>query len=383
MSKKKVAETIIYQEKIPERVVEQLEDGQKVQYFIWDALIKRLSNLHPELLLPVVKEVFGRQYSKEEEITFLSTEYALDTLEKDKSHRLHSIYADLVFRIGKKDVYHLECQIRPNSEMMLRMFEYDVQIAIHHGTERFRDIKTTKVELPRSVIVYLTHTKNTPEMETADLCLPNGTVWKYSIPTLKVQNYSVEEIAEKELYFLIPLTSIRYYSKNTKKQRKDREPSLTQFLGQCIMIITRAINEKKLTGRSGKDILDCFQRGCHYLFTEDEETKKEVQQMLEPYFKLEREIWQEETEERLREEITKQVTEEVTKSVTEEVTKSVTEKVTKSVTEEITDRVMIRTLKKCGVSRENAKKQLIAEYGISEAKAEEKMKLYFEEKNEN
>ena len=52
MGKKKVKETIIYQEQIPEKVMEELEDGQKVQYFIWDALIKRLSNLH---LLAVCK----------------------------------------------------------------------------------------------------------------------------------------------------------------------------------------------------------------------------------------------------------------------------------------------------------------------------------------
>ena len=117
MGKEKVKETIIYQEQIPEKVVEELEDGQKVQYFIWDALIKRLSNLHPELLLPVVKESFGKQYSKDEDITFLSAEYTLDTLEKNKNQRLHSIYVDLVFRIGKIDIYHLECQIRPNAEI--------------------------------------------------------------------------------------------------------------------------------------------------------------------------------------------------------------------------------------------------------------------------
>ena len=151
MSKKKVEETIIYQEKIPEQVVEKFEDGQKVQYCIWDALIKRLSNLHPELLLPVVKEVFGKQYRKEEEITFLSTEYVVDTLEKSKNQRWHSIYADLVFRIGEKDIYHLECQIRPNSEMVLRMFKYDVQIAFQHGTAKAKDIKKIKECIEKGV----------------------------------------------------------------------------------------------------------------------------------------------------------------------------------------------------------------------------------------
>ena len=395
MGKKKVKEAIIYQEQIPEKVIEELEDGQKVQYFIWDALIKRLSNLHPELLLPVVKDVFGKEYQKGEEIVFLTAEYMLDTLEKSKNQRLHSIYADLVFRIGKKDVYHLECQIRPNAEMVLRMYEYDVQIAFQHGVEKFKELKKARLSMPRSVIMYLTHTKYTPDWETIEICLPNGEMWKYSIPTLKVQSYSTEEIAEKELYFLIPLTCIRYYSKEDKKVRKNIEPSLTQFLSQCMIIISDAIKDEKLTGRSGKDILDCFQRACHYLFVEDEQTKKEVQQMLEPYFKLEREIWQEETEERLTEEITKKVTEEVTERVTEEVTERVTEEVTERVTEEVTERVteevterikkqameneirkIIQSLINCEVPESRIKEQLITGCELSEAEAENKLKLY-------
>ena len=364
LGKKKVKETIIYQEQIPEQVIEELEDGQKIQYFIWDALIKRLSNLHPELLLPIVKEVFGKEYAKEEEITFLSSEYVLDTLGKNKNQRLHSIYADLVYRIGKKDIYHLECQIKPNAEMVLRMYEYDVQIAFQHGVERQKDIKKIRLEMPRSVIMYLTHTRYTPDRENMEIILPNDEMWKYSIPILKVQNYSVEEIAEKELYFLIPLTCIRYYSKEEKKVRKNIEPSLTQFLGQCMIIISDAIKKKNLTGRSGRDILDCFQRGCHYLFVKDEETQKEVQQMLEPYFKLEREIWQEETEERLREEITRKVTEEVTERAKKQAIEDVIKKI-------------IQSFKNCGVAEDKIKELLVAEYELLEAEAEEKMKLYF------
>ena len=135
-----------------------------------------------------------------------------------------------------------------------------------------------------------------------------------------------------------------------------------------MIIITEAIKNQKLTGHSGKDILDCFQRGCHYLFANDEETRKEVQQMLEPYFKLEREIWQEETEERLREKITKEVTEAVTK----EVTKEVTEDMTTGAIEKL-----IRSLKDFGGTRENVKKKVMKEYELSETDAEEKMKQYF------
>ena len=100
--------------------------------------------------------------------------------------------------------------------MVLRMCEYDAQIIFQHGVERLKDIKKIRLDIPRSVIMYLTHTRYTPDRENLEIALPNGEMWKYSIPTLKVQNYGVEEIAEKELYLLIPLTSISYYSKEEK-----------------------------------------------------------------------------------------------------------------------------------------------------------------------
>ena len=38
----------------------------------------------------------------------------------------------IVLKIEQKDIYHLECQISPNKEMKVRMYEYDNQIAVLH-----------------------------------------------------------------------------------------------------------------------------------------------------------------------------------------------------------------------------------------------------------
>lgn len=79
--------------------------------------------------------------------------------------------------------------------------------------------------------------------------------------------------------------------------------------------------------------------------------------MIGPAFRFEREIWEEE--------ITEEVTERVTKQVTQQVTQDGIRK-------------MIRSLKNCNVSREDINKQLMIEYGLSETKAEEELKLYFQ-----
>lgn len=62
-------------EGIPERVLQELSEEQQKQYFIWDELIKRLAQLYPPLLLPLIKEIFHKEYPEDASIEFLSSEY--------------------------------------------------------------------------------------------------------------------------------------------------------------------------------------------------------------------------------------------------------------------------------------------------------------------
>ena len=57
-------ETIIYWEGIPEQIIEELSNEQRIQYFIWDEIAKRMAKMFPRSLLPVIKEVFGKEYPK-------------------------------------------------------------------------------------------------------------------------------------------------------------------------------------------------------------------------------------------------------------------------------------------------------------------------------
>ena len=367
MGKKKVKETgikqerIIYKEGIPEQIIEMLDGEVYRQYHIWDEMIKRSLQLHPELILSVIEEKFDKVYAKGVSIEYLTAEYALDSVKEDGRKVFRAIYTDIVLKVASKDIYHLECQISPNKEMKVRMYEYDNQIAVVHRERFMEQIKDEELVLPYSVILYLTHTKNTPDEEKLQVKLPNGDVWKYEIPVLKVQEYSLEEIKSKKLYFLIPLTVIRYYSKTTKKKREKVECSLTHFLNKCIIIVKEAVKNGHITEKTGTDILDFLGKGCYYLFAQDIEALEEVKKVIGPAFRFEREIWEEE--------ITEEVTERVTKQVTQQVTQQV-----------IQDgiRKMIRSLKNCNVSREDIKKQLMIEYGLSETEAEEELKLYFQ-----
>lgn len=91
--------------------------------------------------------------------------------------------------------------------MAIRMFEYDFAIALE---SRRRLGRKFYVEFPRSCVIYLRSTKNTPDVEEVELLLPDGQVCAYRVPTVKVERYTKDSIFEKNLLLLLPFYVMRY-----------------------------------------------------------------------------------------------------------------------------------------------------------------------------
>ena len=66
------------------------------------------------------------------------------------------------------------------------------------------------MEFPRSCVIYLRSTKNTPDVEEVELLLPDGQVCVYRVPTVKVERYTKDSIFEKNLLMLLPFYVMRY-----------------------------------------------------------------------------------------------------------------------------------------------------------------------------
>lgn len=109
---------------------------------------------------------------------------------------------------GTRKRYHLECQSSADGSMLIRMYEYDSQIALQDG--KFEN-DTLVVNFPESAILYLRYTKNTPDKLAVKINTPGG-ILSYYIPTLKVKQYSIDEIFERGLYFIIPFHIFSYES---------------------------------------------------------------------------------------------------------------------------------------------------------------------------
>ena len=167
----------------------------------YDDVYRTMINDCPGLIIPVVNEVFNKQHRAGEEITVFNDNFFLNRQDGDQIERI----TDSNFQIENQK-YHIECQSNPDGSILIRIFEYDTQIALRDATLE-KDILS--VRFPNTALLYLRHNKNTPDIMKIRIEVPED-YCTYNVPVMKVQQYTVDEIFEKKLYFLIPFHIFTY-----------------------------------------------------------------------------------------------------------------------------------------------------------------------------
>ena len=182
----------------------------------YDDVFRTLLTDCTELIIPVVNEIFHTKYTGKEKICLLQNEHFIKLPDGSEQERItdssfeiisdsvtekHSYGQTANFTKGTlRNRYHIECQSSEDGSMIIRMFEYDTQLALENK-ELISNSLT--VRFPDSAIVSLRHTKNTPDSMTITVLTPGGKV-TYSVPVLKIRHYTTNELFEKKLFFLIP-----------------------------------------------------------------------------------------------------------------------------------------------------------------------------------
>ena len=115
----------------------------------YDDSFRTLLNDCRELIIPVVNEVFGENYTGKEEVFFTPNEYFLNQDGGNEEKRITDSSFIIVNDNGKTKRYHVECETNLDTSILIRMFEYDAQIALGDGT---MDRYTFTVSLPNSAI---------------------------------------------------------------------------------------------------------------------------------------------------------------------------------------------------------------------------------------
>ena len=176
---------------------------------IFDDVFRTVIEKMSYLAVPLINEVFHTSYPEDVKITQLRNEHQ----QKDGE-----IITDSCLLIGKK-MYHIECQSTDDTTMAIRMIEYDFAIAVENAEKQGRRYR---IEFPRSCVLFLRSSGNTPDYLEADVIFPDGKTHVYSIPAIKMADYTKDHIFEKNLLMLLPFYIMRY-EKKKHDMRKNLE----------------------------------------------------------------------------------------------------------------------------------------------------------------
>ena len=176
----------------------------------YDSAFKSVVKKCPKLALFLINALFyekglsEEEYTGEERIVLLDKELpGLEdgTLEMDLRIRVHGKTVQL---------YHLECQATQDGAILLRMVRYDIRSALE-GPEYTQ--ASIVVTIDNSGVIFLRSTRNTPEIMSVCLQVPQGQSVSYRIPALRLRDYTLEDLLERKLYLLLPFLFFNYEKK--------------------------------------------------------------------------------------------------------------------------------------------------------------------------
>ena len=165
---------------------------------IFDDVFRTIAQKMPQLLIPLINEVFHTSYSEEEQFEQLRNEHY---------EKYGTVITDSIIRIGGH-IYHLECQSSKDRTMVIRMFEYDISIALEHAS--LGEHAIWEIAFPQSCVLYIRNHRSLPDYHEAIVTFADGQKVRYCVPVLQAKRYTVDRIFEKRLLILLPYHILRY-----------------------------------------------------------------------------------------------------------------------------------------------------------------------------
>ena len=203
----------------------------------YDDVFKSLLYGPGNLVIELINEMFGTHYTREDKITFHQNEF-LSQKEGKKIDDSNFTISSLRF---SKD-YHIECQSYGNGEISVRLFEYDIDIAIDNSTI---EDGTLTVRLPQSGVLFL-RGKGKRSGIKVRLIAPNDKEVSYEVKTLYMRDYTVDDLLEKDLYFLFPYFLFTY-DQSPEMIEKDEE--LRKKFEQDLKKIVKKLKDDQMSGK--------------------------------------------------------------------------------------------------------------------------------------
>ncbi len=173
----------------------------------YDNVFKTMKMKHKRLFVPVINDVFERNYPKNVKVDILPSEgYLTETETTDGSKDIEEQISDFLIRI-ENEVYLLECQSYDDGSMAIRIAEYAFIVARQLASW---DMGHATIPMPRFSIIYVKKTERTPKTTMITFTFPDGQKVDYKSENVILENFTKEKLVEKRLFPYIPFYIARY-----------------------------------------------------------------------------------------------------------------------------------------------------------------------------
>ncbi|MDR2444732.1 MAG: hypothetical protein LBD44_02180 [Spirochaetaceae bacterium] len=186
---------------------------------IFDRSFKQImGSISSRAMVRFINGLFDSNHPLDSEVKRLNTEYIDKALKK----RL----CDETVSVGRT-IYVIEEQTTDDANMAIRVFEYGYAQALHDKETQGRVIE---LKFPRMIVLYLEALASTPDVLTVRLRFPDSSEHDFNVKTVKLLEYSVEELLERGMAVLLPfyIVRLRKAARNARTE-EERGKAETDF----------------------------------------------------------------------------------------------------------------------------------------------------------
>ena len=198
----------------------------KPHHALFDETFKTICTYMLPLIIPLINELFGTNYEMStEEMDRFANEHMKLAESDDTSPKISKVISDTYISLNGI-MYHIECQSTEDGDILIRILDYNMRIAFEN-VESDPGSGNLRVQLPHSILLMLRKAKADEPKKTEMFINYVYESQRIQVPVqvMHCQAYSMEEIFEKKMYFLIPFYALRYES-DLKRISDDIENSL-------------------------------------------------------------------------------------------------------------------------------------------------------------
>lgn len=202
------------------------------------------------LVIPVVNEIFGKHFTGDEEIVPRPNEHFISQQDSEEKR-----ITDGNFTIkGEVDENYLfECQSTPDSHMLVRIWEYIVQIGVERGSVQKNRMV---IKIPHAAVLYLRSTGSTPDTMEVVVEAPTGSL-SFPVHVMKMRNYTLDTIFNRRLFFLLPFY-IFTHENEFERYKEDNgwlEAIRTEYL-EMLKRLDEAVEQNLISSYYRRSIID-------------------------------------------------------------------------------------------------------------------------------